>query len=127
MGGFLVRIVLAVALVLATWNPAGWSYAQWALSGAGGIDATKSLVGLLLLGGWILCLRATWVSLGALGVVFLAALIAAFVWWLASMGYVATDQRTLAWIAAVAIGIVLGVGMGWSLLRQKATGQVEVE
>ena len=86
MGGFLVRIVLAVALVLATWNPAGWSYAQWALSGAGGIDATKSLVGLLLLGGWILCLRATWVSLGALGVVFLAALIAAFVWWLASMG-----------------------------------------
>ncbi len=127
MGGFLVRIVLAVALVLATWNPAGWSYAQWALSGAGGIDATKSLVGLLLLCGWILCLRATWVSLGALGVVCLAALIAAFVWWLASMGYVATDQRMRAWIAAVAIGIVLGVGMGWSLLRQKATGQVEVE
>lgn len=127
MGGFLVRIVLAVALVLATWNPAGWSYAQWALAGSGEIDATKALVGLLLLGGWILCLRATWVSLGAVGVVFLCALIAAFVWWLASMGYVATDQRTLAWVIVIAAGVVLGVGMGWSLLRQKATGQVETD
>ena len=55
------------------------------------------------------------------------ALIAAFVWWLASMGYVSTDQRTLSWIVLVAIGVVLGVGMGWSKLRQRATGQVEVD
>jgi hypothetical protein len=31
MVGMLIRIVLAVALVLATWNPAGVSYVQWAL------------------------------------------------------------------------------------------------
>lgn len=63
----LIRIALAVVLVLATWNPAGISYVQWALSGGGAIDAGKALVGLLLLAGWILCVRATWVSLGALG------------------------------------------------------------
>lgn len=123
----LVRILFAIAIVLATWNPGGWSYLQWVQDGGGGIDATKALVGLLLLGGWLLCLRATWVSLGALGVVFFGALVAAFVWWLASMGYIATDQRTLAWIILVAVGIVLGVGMGWSKVRQRATGQVEVE
>lgn len=127
MGGLLLRIAFAVAVVLATWNPAGWSYVQWMEYGSAPIDATKALVGLLLLGGWLLCLRATWVSLGAVGVVFVAALIAAFVWWLASMGYVSTDQRTLAWIILVAVGIVLGVGMGWSKLRQRATGQVEVD
>lgn len=122
----LVRILFAVAVVLATWNPSGWSYLQWVQDG-GGIDATKALVGVLLLGGWLLCLRATWVSLGAVGVVFLAALIGVFVWWLASKGYVSTDQRTLAWIILIAVGIVLGVGMGWSKVRQRATGQVEVD
>ncbi len=127
MGGLLLRVALAVALVLATWNPAGWSYVQWALAGEGGFTASKALVGVVLLGGWVLCLRATWVSLGAIGVVFVALAIAAFVWWLASMGVVPTDQRTLVWIVLVAIGVVLGVGMGWSLLRQKATGQVEVD
>lgn len=127
MGGLLLRVALAVAVVLATWNPAGWSYVQWALTGEGGLTASKALVGVVLLGAWILCLRATWVSLGAIGVVFVALAIAAFVWWLASMGVVSTDQRTLPWIVLVAIGVVLGVGMGWSLLRQRATGQVEVD
>ena len=123
----LIRIALAVVLVLATWNPAGISYVQWALSGGGAIDAGKALVGLLLLAGWILCVRATWVSLGALGVVIAGALIAAFVWWLVSVGIVATDHRTFTWIALVAVGVILGTGMGWSIVRGKATGQVETD
>ena len=90
-------------------------------------DAGKALVGLLLLAGWILCVRATWVSLGALGVVIAGALIAAFVWWLVSVGIVATDHRTFTWIALVAVGVVLGIGMGWSIVRGKATGQVETD
>ena len=123
----LIRIALAVVLVVATWNPAGISYVQWALSGGGAIDAGNALVGLLLLAGWILCVRATWVSLGALGVVIAGALIAAFVWWLVSVGIVATDHRTFTWIALVAVGVVLGIGMGWSIVRGKATGQVETD
>jgi hypothetical protein len=123
----LTRIALAVVLVLATWNPTGISYVQWALAGGGAIDAGKALVGLLLLAGWILCVRATWVSLGALGVVIAGALIAAFVWWLVSVGIVATDHRTFTWIALVAVGVVLGIGMGWSIVRGKATGQVETD
>lgn len=125
--GMLVRIVLAIALVVATWNPAGISYVQWALIDTSAFNASKALVGVLLLGAWLMCIRATWVSLGALGVVFVAIAIAAFVWWLISMGVVATDQTTLQWIVLVAVGVVLGLGMGWSLLRQKATGQVEVD
>lgn len=55
------------------------------------------------------------------------ALIAAFVWWLVSVGIVATDHRTFTWIALVAVGVVLGIGMGWSIVRGKATGQVETD
>jgi hypothetical protein len=123
----LIRMLFAVALVLATWNPSGLSYVQWALTDRSALDATKALVGLLLLAGWILCIRATWVSLGVIGVALVAAILGAFVWWLTSMGFVSSDQDTLAWIVLVALGVLLGVGMGWSRVNQKATGQVETE
>ena len=127
LGGMLVRILFAVILVIATWNPAGVSYVQWALIDTSTFDATKALVGVLLLAGWILAVRATWVSLGLMGVVLAAVIIGVFVWWLISIGIVATDERGFLWIVLVAIGVVLGIGMGWSLVRAKATGQVETQ
>ena len=127
LGGMLVRILFAVILVIATWNPAGVSYVQWALIDTSTFDATKALVGVLLLAGWILAVRATWVSLGLMGVVLAAVVIGVFVWWLISIGIVATDGRGFLWIVLVAVGTVLGLGMGWSLVRAKATGQVETQ
>src|SRR6187455_3442049 len=125
--GMLLRILFAVAIVAATWNPTGWSYVQWALIDTSTFDATKALVGVLLGAAWLLCIRATWVSLGLMGLVLAAIVIGVFVWWLTSMGIVSTDQRTMQWICVLAVGIVLGIGMGWSLFRAKATGQVETD
>jgi len=127
LGGMLVRILFAVILVVATWNPAGVSYVGWALIDTSTFDATKALVGVLLAAAWLLCIRATWVSLGLMGLVLAAIVIGVFVWWLMSMGIVSTDQRTMQWICVLAVGIVLGIGMGWSLFRAKATGQVETD
>ena len=127
LGGMLVRILFAVILVVATWNPAGVSYVQWSLIDTSTFDATKALVGVLLLAGWIMAVRATWVSLGLMGVVLAAVVIGVFVWWLISIGIVATDGRGFLWIMLIAIGVVLGIGMGWSLVRAKATGQVETQ
>ena len=123
----LLRIVFALAIVIATWNPTGWSYVQWALIDTSTFDATKALVGVLLLAAWLLCIRATWVSLGPMGLVLAAVVIGVFVWWLMSMGIVSTDERTLQWIGVIAVGVVLGIGMGWSILRAKTTGQVETD
>ncbi len=125
--GMLLRILFAVIIVAATWNPTGWSYVQWALIDTSTFDATKALVGVLLAAAWLLCIRATWVSLGLMGVVGAAIVIGVFVWWLMSMGIVSTDQRTMQWIGVIAVGVVLGIGMGWSLFRAKATGQVETD
>ena len=122
-----LRILFAVALVVATWNPTGYSYVQWALIDTSTFDATKALVGVVLLVAWLMCLRATWVSLGLLGVVLAALVIGVFVWWLVSMGVVKRDQTTMEWIGVIAVGIVLGLGMGWSIFRAKATGQVETQ
>ena len=125
--GMLLRVLFALAIVIATWNPTGWSYVQWALIDTSTFDATKALVGVLLLAAWLLCIRATWVSLGLMGLVLAAVVIGVFVWWLMSMGFVSTDQRTLQWIGVIAVGVVLGIGMGWSILRAKTTGQVETD
>jgi hypothetical protein len=125
--GMILRILFALAIVIATWNPAGYSYVQWALIDTSTFDATKALLGVLLLAAWLLCIRATWVSLGLMGLILAAIVIGVFVWWLLSMGIVSSDQRTMQWIGVIAIGVVLGIGMGWSLFRAKATGVVETD
>lgn len=125
--GMLLRVLFALAIVIATWNPTGYSYVQWALIDTSTFDATKALVGVVLLAAWLLCVRATWVSLGLMGLILAAVVIGVFVWWLLSMGIVSSDQRTMQWIGVIAVGVVLGIGMGWSLFRAKATGQVETD
>ena len=77
--GMILRILFALAIVIATWNPTGWSYVQWALIDTSTFDATKALVGVLLLAAWLMCIRATWVSLGLMGVILAAIVIGVFV------------------------------------------------
>jgi hypothetical protein len=120
------RTLLAIALVLLTWNPSGWSFVDWALRDAAALDAVKAFFGVVLLAGWVFCLRAAWVSLGALGILLVAALIGTLVWMLVQFGVVQPDnRRALVWLALVAVGIVLGVGVSWAKLRQRASGEIE--
>jgi hypothetical protein len=122
------RVLFAVALVLLTWNPSGWSYVDWALRDRSAFDAVKAFFGVLLLGGWVFCVRSAWVSLGAVGLVLVGALLATVVWMLVQFGVVEPGStKALLWIVLVAVGVVLGVGLSWSKVRQRATGQVEAD
>lgn len=128
MSAMLPRIAFAVVLVLLTWNPTRWSYVEWALRERASFDAVKAFCGVLLLGGWIFCLRTAWVSLGAVGLVLVAALLATIVWMLVQFGLVqAGTTPAFVWIVLVAVGVALGVGLAWSKVRQAATGQVEAD
>lgn len=76
----------------------------------------------------MLYLRAAVQSLGWLGFALSALVIASIVWLLADQGWIDPAQPTVAaWIALVSLGIVLGLGLGWSQLRRRITGQVDVE
>ena len=128
MGAIVPRVVFAVALVLLTWNPSGWSYVDWALRDRAAFDAVKAFFGVLLFGGWVFCVRSAWVSLGAVGLVLVAALLATVVWMLVQFGVVEPGStKTLLWIVLVAVGVVLGVGLSWAKVKQRATGQVETD
>jgi hypothetical protein len=65
--GVVVRILLAILLVFATWNPSGWSYADWALRDRETFDAAKAFTGAVLLGGRNFGVRAAGCPLGAPG------------------------------------------------------------
>lgn len=124
--GILLRVVVGVVLVLLTFNPTGWSFHHW-LKSAGLAPAT-ALAGALLLCGWVLYVRAAVQSLGVLGVGLLALVAAACVWLLADWGLFDPRQpQVMAWILLVVLGLVLGIGLGWSILRRRLTGQIDVE
>jgi hypothetical protein len=126
--GVLLRVVLAVALVLLTYNPSGHSFYHWVTAPPPGITALKAFLGILLLIGWLMCLRTAFVALGWLGVILGIALLGTAVWLLIDMKMVeATSPTALTWIGLVILGAVLGIGLSWSLIRARATGQVEVD
>lgn len=126
--GVIVRIVGAIALVLLTYNPSGHSFYHWIAEAPGGITAVKAFLGVLLLIGWVICLRTAYVSLGWLGVVLGVALLGTFVWLLFDVGLLqAQGTAAIVWIGLVIVGAVLGLGLSWSLIRARATGQVEVD
>jgi hypothetical protein len=127
-GGFLLRILAALALVLLTYNPTGWSYHHWVFASPEGFTALKALPGALLLCGWVLYLRAAIQSLGFLGFALSALVIGSIVWLLAAQGWIDPAKPTVAaWIALVSLGLVLGIGLGWSQMRRALTGQVDIE
>ena len=126
--GVLVRILAALALVLLTFNPSGHSYCHWLASGLPHVTAAQLVVGLLLLICWVIYVTATLRSLGLVGVTLLLALIAALVWLAVQNGWLHLDGGSaLAWIAVIATGLILGVGMCWSFVRRRLSGQADVD
>lgn len=126
--GFMIRILVALTLVLVTYNPSGYSYHHWIFADPAGFDALKALSGALLLCGWVLYLRAAFQSLGWMGFALTALVLGSIVWLLAEAGWIDPAKPTVAtWIGLVALGIVLGIGLGWSQVRRTLTGQVDVE
>ena len=126
--GVVMRIVFALALVLLTFNPSGWSFYHWLVKPDAASMAVKAFAGIGLLIGWIVCVRTAATALGLLGSVLLTALMAAAVWMLIDFNVMTTPGRTtLTWIGLVIAGAVLGLGLSWSLIRARVTGQIEAD
>ncbi len=132
-GGLAVRLVLAIVLVYATWNPWGHSFIDWAvmpiLRGTDGAGPAplRFLLGITLLVGWVLALQATRRSLGLPGALLVIAFCAGFVWLLASWQVFAVKGAVLIHAALLVVSIVLAVGVSWSHLSRRFSGQVDTD
>lgn len=128
--GFLWRFVAALVLVLLTYNPSGQSAWHWissAVSESAFGPLHLLLVGVLL-AGWAVFWIATWRALGTLGVVLAAIILGAIIWLLFDIGLLESHSvSAITWIVLVALAAVLAVGVSWSHIWRRVTGQFNVE
>lgn len=124
--GALVRIALALALVYLTFNPTGYSLFHWITAAPVAITPAKVLAVIALAIGWLICLRTAFIAMGRLGLLLGMALFAVLVWFLVDHDLLSLTGSGIVWVGLTVVGLLLGLGLSWSLLRAKATGQIEV-
>ncbi len=126
LSSFGLRFAFAFALVFLTYNPTGFSWVGWLLSDASLVY--KVVVGIVLLIGWAIFTRATWNSLGAPGTILAAAFFAVIIWLFIEWGLVVLDDTTtIQWVLLFVLTGVLAVGISWSHIRRKLSGQYDTD
>ena len=126
--GFVLRLLAAVVLVLCTFNPTGLSYFHWVALSLPHVNPAAVVVGIVLAAIWIVFLTATMRSIGIIGAIIVVAFFAAVVWMVVSWGWLDPHNATaMSWIVLIVLGIILGIGMSWSHMRRRLTGQADVD
>ncbi len=126
--GILARFVAALAMVFATYNPSGYSYYDWVNDALPAFSVPMIFLGVVLLIVWTVFIRATLRSLGALGLVLAAAFFGTLLWMVIDWGWIPADNVTaVTWIVLVALSGVLAVGMSWSHIRRRLSGQADMD
>jgi hypothetical protein len=129
---FFIRLAFALVLVYATYNPSGLSYYHWAKDAFFGeatfLSPPFALVTIVLLIGWTIYLRATFRSLGGFGLALALAFFAILIWWLVDIGVIGINSfSVLSYLILLLISAVLAVGMSWSHIRRRMSGQADMD
>ena len=125
---FLLRWLVALVLVFATFNPTSLSYFNWVADQDGGNLPLKALAGVALAILYIIYLRATWRSIGPVGMLLAVAFFGAIVWVLIDFGLLSPDRPTImTYILLVILATILAVGISWSHIRRRVTGQADID
>ncbi len=134
VGGIAGRVIAALILVFATYNPERKSFYHWAIaplvdgSSTSGPMSVKFLAGLALAAAWVVFLSATRRSLGIGGALLVLAIAGGLVWMLMDFGIVsANSARGVTYVVEICTALMLGIGMSWSLMSKKITGQVDMD
>ena len=126
--GFLLRWLAAIVLVLCTFNPTG------PFLSLGGRPHSRTSPRLPRW--WASCcspagssyLTATMRSIGFLGALLLLAFFGAVIWLVVSWGWIDPHNGTaMAWIVLFVFSAILAVGVSWSHMRRRLTGQADVD
>lgn len=128
ISNFLGRWIFAILLVFGTYNPTSFSFVGWLLRPDVDFGPVIAIVGLTLLICWIIFLRATFMSMGSLGIVLGAALLGCLVWLLVDLGWLKLQAGgALSWVLLLMLSLLLAIGMSWSHIRRRLTGQMDVD
>ena len=94
----------------------------------GGQLPYKAVAGIVLLVGYIIYLRATLRSIGPIGIIIAASFIGALVWVTIDLGIVDPANPTiLMWIGLFILAWVMAIGLSWSHVRRRVSGQADMD
>jgi len=105
-----------------------WAFA-FVLLAAYATQIPLTLLGcLILLIGYIIYLRATLRSIGVFGMLLILAVAGTLIWVLFDFGWIDLADPTFnTWLALVVLSLVLAIGLSWSIVRRKLSGQADVD
>jgi len=127
LGSFLGRLLFALILVLCSYNPSGYSWLHWATAETTTRGPVVALAGVVLLIAWVIYLRATFISLGWVGIGLGSTLFACVVWLLVDFGWIDMHSTTaMSWLGLILMAFLLAVGMSWSHIRRRLSGQYDI-
>jgi hypothetical protein len=119
LGGFLVRFAFALLVVGATYNPTPYSFYAWARSTGFEWQPPTVFAGVVLLIGWIVCVRLALRSYSGVGLLLANAFLAALYWLAASWGWLPIENvAAISWLAVFSVAAILAVGMSWTHWRR---------
>jgi len=126
--GIGLRFVFALLLVASTYNPTGYSYFHWFKAAASDFTPLLGLGGIALIIGWVIYIRATFRSLGLIGLILATLFFAFLIWLLIDLGVLSMDSvSALTWVILILLAAVLCIGMSWSHIRRRMSGQVDTD
>ena len=128
--GFLWRLALATILVFSTFNPSGYSAYHWIVGSIreSHFGPLHALTLIVLIIGWVIVWVATWRSLETVGVILASLALAILVWLLVDIGVLKPSSVSgYTWVVLVCLSIMFAIGMCWSHLWRRLTGQYSVE
>jgi hypothetical protein len=126
--GILLRWLGAFLLLAATFNPTEWNYVKWSIANGNTQLPLTLFLGLLLMIGFLIYFLATLRSIGAFGMLLVAALFGSGLWVLYSWGLLSLQNSTVnTWLGLLALSLILGVGLSWGILQRRLSGQVTVD
>ncbi len=140
LASFLLRWLVALVLVFATFNPTDYSYYRWVVGMDGGMDAgmdggmdggnlaLKVLAGIVLVILYVIYLRATWRSIGPIGLTLATAFLGALIWVTIDLGLLDLERPTVVtWVLLFALATILAIGISWSHVRRRVSGQADMD
>ena len=126
--GFVLRFITGLVLVMASYNPDGYSYYDWVANDFPSISAFQAFVGVALIVGWAIYIRAAIRSLGIIGLTLATAFFGTLLWLVIDMGLVSADNiRVITYLILVLLALVLSTGLSWSHIRRRLSGQMDTD
>ena len=126
--GFVLRWLFAFVLVAATYNPTSWNYVSWATTNFSSQLPLTLLFGLVLIVGYVIYINATLRSIGLFGMLLSLAVVGTLLWFLWDRGWMSLENASInTWLGLIVISAILGIGMTWSIVSRRLSGQIDVD